>query len=576
MDFFGHLRSLEVLPIATLNKLRDQAAIDHSTVFREIYRATGTPEELLNFPALVEHFQAVVGQNGQRSIVVENTNSYQLDANVYKQLGGVSAKLAEKIIPLIDTRTEENIMLTSRPDDDGFIEKVKSAYNGRIFCYGICNRTIWASLFTFYVEPCLVSQIAVQISHDTIGTGNSVIATKDSEARRLYQMLINVGITRRASDVHFVPQSTSCLVKYRIDGHYHPYTEIPVDILEKICNILKNDGQMPTMKPHEPIDGKVRYSPSNHQNPHDEVDLRVSIIPSKSGPDLNIRYLSDKKYTFEELGMSPALIRSYKFLLNMPSGMIVQVGPTGSGKTTTLYTGLEYMHKSMRNILTAEDPVEIRMDGITQIDVDGSGKLLSFADALKASLRHDPDVIVVGELRDSETANLAVRASNTGHLVLTSLHTNDSIGAFERLINLGVDPYSLGEVVVAVMGQRLVRRLCPKCKEEYLLSLKSSQARLFRLPNEDSNMRFFRATGCVHCNNTGYVGRIALNEILMVTPEIRNLIQRHALRRDFEEALRESKKFRSMFDDGLSKAQAGITSLEELTAMAQDTIAFKG
>lgn len=575
LDFFGYLRGVEALSLPNLNKLRDSASIRQSTVFREIYRTLGNSDEIISFPKLVECFTGAMQQNGERVVVIENTNSYRLDEAVYAKLGGVSTKLAEKIIPLIDVRTDENILITNRPDDAGLMSKVQTAYDNRRYSYGICNRTIWASLYMFYVEPRLITKMATQISQDSDVSGNSMLATKDSEARRLYQTLINVGITRRASDVHFIPTSHNCIVQYRVDGHYRKYTDIPRDILEKICNILKNDGQMATNKPYEPVDGKVRYSPSNHEKPDDEVDLRVSIIPSKNGSDLNIRYLSDKLFTFEELGMTPSHIRNYKYLLNMPSGMIVQVGPTGSGKSTTLYAGLAYMHKSNRNILTAEDPVEILMDGITQIDVDGTGKLLSFADALKASLRHDPDVVVVGELRDRETANLAVRASNTGHLVLTSLHTNDSIGAFERLINLGVDPYSLGEVLVAVMGQRLVRRLCPKCKEAYRLNLKSSQARLFHLPNEDGDMQFFRPVGCVHCNNSGYVGRIAVNEILVVTPEIRNLIQRHALRIDFEEALRKE-RFATMFDDGVSKAQAGITSLEELTAMAQDTIAFKG
>ena len=194
--------------------------------------------------------------------------------------------------------------------------------------------------------------------------------------------------------------------------------------------------------------------------------LRFSILPAMEGTDTNVRYLNNKKYSFEELGMTERNVQLYKDLLSRPQGLIVMVGPTGSGKSTTLYAGLQYVRSvSLRNIITVEDPVEITMDGITQVSTnDASG--LTFANVIRQFLRHDVDIGVVGEIRDEETAAEAVRAATTGHLIISSLHTNDSIGVFERLNRLGIDPYTLGDVLVAIMSQRLVRRLCPHRSEE--------------------------------------------------------------------------------------------------------------
>ena len=572
MDFLNYLKLNDVVDGPTVARIRDEAAINKTSVFYELYKRYDDPvEEIIPYNLLVTHLEAAAAAAGQHVISVEGTMGFSLDKSVYDALGGVSESIADMLIPIINLSDGQAIAVTNRPDDENLCDRLNYAYRGKSFKFGVASRSVWDVLFREHVEPILFEVMASQMS--TIGRGPAE-QVKDSEARRFYHKIMNVGLQRRASDVHFLPCSEYCEVLFRIDGDNRRYTKIPLDILEKICNILKSDGKVAVRKPYEPVDGKVRFSPSNGQKPGDEVDMRISIIPTKRGPDLNVRYLSSRLFTFEELGMTPMHMEDYKSLLSLPSGLIVQVGPTGSGKSTTLYAGLSYIHQSLRNIITAEDPVEILMDGISQIDVDHQNRL-TFADALTASLRHDPDVIVVGELRDSETASLAVSAANTGHLVLTSLHTNDSIGVFERLIKLGIDSYSLGEVLVAIMGQRLVKRLCPKCKKAYEVSLRSDTARLYRLPEQDSIMTFYKPVGCVHCENTGYRGRIAINEVLFVTPKIRDMIQRHALRYEFEEELRRT-SFQSMFSDGISKAIAGITSLEELEKFARDPIAFKG
>ena len=265
---------------------------------------------------------------------------------------------------------------------------------------------------------------------------------------------------------------------------------------------------------------------------------------------------------------------AYKQILNMPQGLIIQVGPTGSGKSTTQYAGLKYIREnSLRNIITAEDPVEIVMEGITQVSTkDEAG--LTFAQISRQFLRHDVDIGVIGEIRDDETAFEAVRAATTGHLILSSLHTNDSLGAVERLIRLGVEPYTLSEVLVAIMGQRLVRRLCPHCKKPVELDFFDPRVRAFGFPEQEGKHTFYESEGCEHCNNLGYKGRIAVNEILVVDRELRDMIQRHETRKVMETHLTKI-NWKSMYSDALDKALSGVTSLQELSAMSADTLAFK-
>jgi len=576
LDFLSYLRGTGVIDARQAQVLSDEAGLKKTSVFEYLTRHETIGGLNFSFEQLVDLLFAYGKEAGIDYTLVTVTKGYVCDTDLYTALGGVNESIVKFLLPIKQADGTGCIALTTKPDDEVTLASLAKGYGPRQFSVGICTNDLWDRLYTMYVEPLLLNKMADQLSASNVDTGVQRSAASDSAARRFYRMVMNAGIERNASDVHFLPCSKTCQVLYRIDGDNHFFMDIPLDILEKICNILKTDGHISNKSPREAIDGKVRYSPSEGEVPGDEIDLRVSIIPTKRGSDLNVRYLSSQRRTFDELGISEDNIKIFKQLLDLPSGMIVQVGPTGSGKSTTLYAGLEYIHASLRNVLTAEDPVEILMDGISQIDVDSSqdGKF-GFSDALKASLRHDPDVVVVGELRDLDTAELAVRASNTGHLVLTSLHTNDSIGAFERLINMGVDPYSLGEVIVAVMGQRLVKRLCPYCKEEYELDLRSDIARFYHLPERDGTLKFWRATGCVHCNNTGYHGRTAINEILLVDSQIRDYIQRHAVRLKFEELLRE-RKFVTMYQDGLKKAMAGITSLEELRKFAADFIAFKG
>ena len=571
MKFLDYLKTNDVIQAAQFTKLRDNSAMSGMTAF-QFLSSKDQNEYSIPYSVLDRQCRDWGATLNIPIVSLENTVQLKCDSAVYKKMAAPLELVVKTLIPVSSEITGERLAITNRPDDPVLKARLAAAYAGQPYSLAICSPDLWRQLHGLFVEPILLEHLSSTISKAT--SGNISEAVLDSEARKFYTTIINAGVAKRASDLHIIPCSDHAEVKFRVDGVQHHYINIPLDTLEKTCNILKNDGKISVTHPNEPVDGKVRYSPSQGKIPDDGIDLRISIIPSKKGPSLNVRYLSSKLYTFDELGMTPASIQAFSEILDLPSGLVIQTGPTGSGKSTTLYAGLGYIHKSMRNIITAEDPVEILMDGIIQIDVSPDSRL-DFASALKASLRHDPDVIVVGELRDEPTAALAVRAANTGHLVLTSLHTNDSVGTFERLINLKVDSYSIGEVVAAVMGQRLVRVLCPHCKEEYELDLSSEEARLYRFPQSEGKIKLYRAKGCVACDNTGYHGRVAINEILIIDPKLRNLIQRHATRQVIEEHLREC-KFRTMYHDGLAKVIAGVTSLDEMTEFAKDTIAFKG
>lgn len=475
----------------------------------------------------------------------------------------------EQFVPIYYGKEKKQLILTVRIEEELFKSRIETKLDGRPIKYAICTPKMYAAINLNYIQP---KKIALNASRaeSTVQRNVRVSESKyESEFRTIYRNIINAGYTSRASDIHFIPQEKDCIILFRVDGLEQIYSSIPKLILDRIYNIMINDSGEAVSNPKIPISAKIRFKLDNQE----EIDLRISIIPAKFGPDINVRFLTSKLMSMEELGMFQQTIKTYKSLLDAPQGMVVMVGPTGSGKSTTLYSGLSYIHESLRNIIAIEDPVEILMPGITQIDVvKGSG--LDFPQALKATLRHDPDVIVVGEMRDADTAADAVRAANTGHLVISSLHTNDSIGVIERMITLGIEPYALGEVLIAVMGQRLVRRLCPKCKREVILSKDSPIVRQFGL-NLKESIKVYEPYGCEFCDGRGYFGRIAVNEILQVDSKLRDLIQTHSTRKNIETYLRKT-KFKPMIFDAIVKVVQGLTSFDEISKLLKDVTSFRG
>jgi general secretion pathway protein E len=306
-----------------------------------------------------------------------------------------------------------------------------------------------------------------------------------------------------------------------------------------------------------------------------DIDLRMSTLPTIHGESVVLRLLhrGDRSADFMALGFSEQVYKKTLEILNIPNGVLLLTGPTGSGKTTSLYAALNYLNDPERKIITVEDPVEYNIDGVNQIQVKPAIGL-TFANTLRSILRQDPDVIMIGEMRDSETAKIAVESALTGHLVLSTLHTNDAASSITRLLDMGIEDYLLTSTINAVIAQRLVRRLCQDCREEYQPSSSLySRSGLDRFGTR-KELRLYRASGCSHCDGAGYIGRTTILELLVMTDRIRELIAEQIDTLSIWEAAR-AEGMRTMFEDGISKALAGQTSLEEVLRVTEDSVSVR-
>ncbi len=338
-------------------------------------------------------------------------------------------------------------------------------------------------------------------------------------AVRLVNSIIEQAVLKRASDIHIEPGETGLRVRFRIDGDLQEVMNTSMDAHRAMVTRIKIMSNLNIAESRVPQDGRVEMETGGRN-----LDLRVSVLPSVHGEKAVIRILNRNNtlMSWRQLGLNEENIRALEGILKAPYGMILVTGPTGSGKTTTLYTVLKELNRSAVNIITIEDPVEYRLEGINQVQVNPKAGL-TFATGLRSILRQDPDIIMVGEIRDEDTANLAVRAAITGHLVLSTLHTNDAAGAVIRLVDMGAEPYLVASSAVAVISQRLVRKLCPRCKEGYT----ASREDLHMLDaGIDDELTLYRSKGCPDCNGSGYLGRTGVYEIMEITKSHRDLINR--------------------------------------------------
>jgi len=385
-------------------------------------------------------------------------------------------------------------------------------------------------------------------SQSEVVTGTPVVRALD--------LLIEEAIKNRASDIHIEPQETHLKVRYRIDGVLHEVLSLPLTIKRSLISRLKILGGM-NIAEHRPQDGQFTFKAKNR-----DVDIRVATIFTTYGEMAVLRILN-KSFTaldINEVGFSAAGLEKYRTALKSPYGMILASGPTGSGKTTTLYASLNHINCKERNIITIEDPVEYRLKDINQIQVNPKAGL-TFASGLRAVMRHDPDVILVGEIRDAETATVAVQAALTGHLVLSSVHANDAISVLFRLIDLGVEPYLVASSLTCVVVQRLVRRICSHCQRLTVAPFEEQRAYTKEMGEERTE--FLYGVGCNTCGNTGYIGRTAVFEILLLSDEIRSLLLNNATASRIREQAHQEGMV-SMWHDGMHKIKQGITTPSEV------------
>lgn len=427
----------------------------------------------------------------------------------------------------------------------------------------LCTKADFVRLFSaVYGEYSAFSEMLGEIDADTApdaGRADEEVITNnavdDVPVIRLVNLILSEGVKVGASDIHINPEKTTVNVRYRVEGMLRKASEVPLKLAPSVVSRIKIMGNMDISETRLPQDGRFTIKVEGH-----EINVRVSSIPTTYGENVVMRLLdmsAQRIYELPKLGMGPEDYKLVTQAAHKPYGMILSTGPTGSGKSSSLYAIIKLVNRDEVNIMTLEDPVEYRMAGVRQVQLNVKAGM-TFSSGLRAILRQDPDILMVGEIRDRETAQIAVQAALTGHLVLSTLHTNDALSAINRLVDMGVEPYLVASVLLCSFAQRLVRCVCPHCREQYQPSI--GLLHVFGLTPEDGP--FFHGKGCPRCGGTGYMGRTAIFEVFPMLDELQEMVTAGKSKQEIYRRAREL-GIRTMADDAAKKIRAGITTAEE-------------
>ena len=494
--------------------------------------------------------------------------------NIPTELAGVVPKNIAKQYTVVPVRVIKDEIYLAMADPLNFyaIEEVRKAVRKRVVPMVAQAAQVERSIQVLYGNEGAAKAIE-EMKREAAASGETSSATQsnafvsnqlgDDSANsaptiRLVNSIIERAITERASDVHLEPHETQMLVRMRVDGIMRDVLTVPKDLQSSVISRLKIMSGLDIAERRVPQDGRF-----NVRIREKDIDLRVSTLPTVFGEKIVARLLdkSGGNITKESIGLTGHDLELFDKMMRCRSGVLLIVGPTGSGKSTTMYAMMGELNRREVNLVTLEDPVEYHVDGVNQVQINEK-QGLTFASGLRSILRQDPDIIAVGEIRDGETAEIAMRAAITGHVVLSTIHTNDAVGTIERLEDIGVASYLVASALRGVISQRLMRRICPKCREAYT-------------PDEDelsqmglrprAGLKFYRGKGCPDCFNTGYRGRIAVFEILLVNSRVRHLISEHKSREEIEAELkRPDSGFVSLRENALRLVCDGTTTAEEL------------
>jgi len=541
--------------------------------------------------------------------IAKEININQIDRDLLKKIP-LEIIQNKKIIPF---RESEGVVevLTNNPFDTQALNTMKLLLKAKKVQPIVIPFSLMEGLIEQLLqrEENVVEEIVHQLGGEDVETEtleeemdwNQVVRAAEEEAPiiKLVNAILMEGVRRGASDIHIEPQEKALIVRFRIDGILRIFQRLPSRVKDAVVARIKIMANLDISERRKPQDGRIRVRIQNKK-----IDFRVSTIPTIYGEKVVMRIQEAEKYlnfTLEDLGFESDNLFLFRHHIYQPWGMVLVTGPTGSGKTTTLYTALQERNSPEVNIMTAEDPVEVAIPGINQVQINEKVGL-TFAAALRAFLRQDPDIILVGEIRDLETAQIAIKAALTGHLVFSTLHTNDAPSTTTRLVDMGVEPFLVGTAVNLIVAQRLVRKLCSKCKlkaeevypkeyyEELVSQVKNAirrvienlQRRLTKEKNPEKKQKIMETIkeyqelyntgltiytenpkGCDHCNNSGYKGRMAVHELLEVSENIKKLILKGANSEEIkEQAVKEG--MRTLYEDGLVKIGKGLTSIEEI------------
>ena len=421
----------------------------------------------------------------------------------------------------------------------------------------VCNSFGQSEGLEYCVDDIISDLTDVEVIHDEDEDSEDLEKMAgESPVIKFVNYLISNAIRDGVSDIHIEPKGKCTKIRHRIDGVLFEVMESPQKMHPAVVSRVKIMSNLDISERRLPQDGKISVIVGGRQ-----IDLRVSVLPTSHGEKVVIRILDSNSMMLglEQLGMAPDVTDAFRKQISVPNGILLVTGPTGSGKSTTLYSALCQMDGDKLNISTVEDPVEYQLDFCNQVQTnDKIG--MDFASALRSLLRQDPDIIMIGEIRDNETARIAVQAALTGHLVLSTLHTNDAASSITRLVNIGIDPYLIAASLNAVLAQRLVRKICPKCKEPYVVP---ENMRRYIEERGVSSEELFRGAGCDHCRGSGYVGRVGIYELLVVDELFRDMINKDSSVANMRRTFHESGK-PALFNDGIAKVKQGMTTIEEV------------
>ena len=486
----------------------------------------------------------------------------KVDKNVFNKLDLAYIK-SNRIMP-IAVRDEILVVATSRPADLFVIEDVKRQTQMKtetVVCLdedidNVCE-TFDNERIDYDIDDIINDMTDVEVVHDQQEDSDDLEKMAgQSPIIKFVNYLISNAVREGASDIHIEPKEKYMRTRYRIDGVLFEMKQSPLKMHPAIVSRIKIMADLDISERRLPQDGKIKVSVGGRA-----IDLRISTLPTNHGEKVVVRVLDSESITrgLEQLGMEPDVMAGFDGQIAMPHGILLVTGPTGSGKSTTLYSALSQMDGDKLNISTVEDPVEYELGFCNQVQINEKIGL-DFASTLRSLLRQDPDVIMIGEIRDNETARIAVQAALTGHLVLSTLHTNDAACSITRLVDIGIEPYLIAASLNGVLAQRLVRKICPECKEVYQMS--EHMARYVEKAGVEPG-EIYHGAGCDSCRGSGYLGRVGIYELLIIDEQFRDMINKDTsvnnMRRTFHESNR-----RSLFDDGIMKVKQGLTTMEEV------------
>ena len=440
-------------------------------------------------------------------------------------------------------------------------DKVQNLFNRKLLKVAIAQPTQIEKYISKLALNESIKDVITEIRRELSSSASQGQNSENSGILKLIEIILKTSIQSRASDIHIEPTETNCIVRSRIDGMLSETFIFDKDIYPPMVSRMKLLSNMDIAERRRPQDGRF-----SAQILDKEYDFRISTLPILNGESIVLRILDKSKViiNLEDLGMHPDNFAKFKKSMKAPYGIILVTGPTGSGKTTTLYGALNDIKSVKTKIITVEDPVEYQLNMIQQVHVNEKAGL-TFVSALRSILRQDPDVIMIGEIRDQETLRIAIQAALTGHLVFSTLHTNDAISALPRMIDMGIEPYLVSGALVCIEAQRLVRKLCPHCKQKITLSQKAFDEIKKFVPE---NYQFYKSVGCPQCSQTGYLGREMISEILPISDHIASMVANGASKDELKSVAYEE-GFIDMFHDGVIRAANGITTLEEVYRVAK-------